>query len=308
MQFQRLPWPPTHDSTSQRLRGFYPKTISDRNKLRDFLAELDSFKDRPNSTRLSVRAIVHTPLILSIGRFGVEAVLPLRRSPEYSLVYLAYNAPGRLTHLKKLKTQAEELAGLQADFRGRAIAELKRQAIGYELATHPALDIATAEQIRDLFAVRFLACPEPMSVDNIMNMSSTSVIVTAKNAATGELAGVFMGDLSFADIEGQALRMVEFNHVLAKSGAPHQALIPLMAFLVIKETTWSSPIIFAEAHADVLALQAACLTVGMQYCGTMRASFLMVHLNEKSGMQIFKNAHVWHLPEARRIEILGELG
>ncbi|HLC68892.1 MAG TPA: hypothetical protein VJH24_03550 [Candidatus Bilamarchaeaceae archaeon] len=294
---KRLPWPPVYDQRSDRLRGFYPKLIASNARLSDLMKELQPLKEDSGASRVSVRAVVHRGFLPLINHhFSVEAEIPAGHFFDgCSIAYIAWNGEGR-ADLESVARQKEKLARLQTDFHRPSRRQLIQPTEDYTLLEHPTISNEIAERIARLFAQSFRSYPQDMSTENIRHMPEDHFIVTAHDPSYA-VDAVFMAECTIADIDGKWLPLFEFNHVVATNQTPHQALIPLMAYKILEHIAHSeNPIIFAEARADTLALQAACLAVGMRHCGTMLASFQLQDLAEQKSVSPYKNAHVWHLP------------
>lgn len=290
LKFQQLPWPPIYDSRSQRLRGFY-LTLVNRLPLADGLnVELRGFR-HSEATRTSIRAVIDRKLLREFEGM-IEAAIPIDHIFDgCSIVYLALN-DARRPRDPSLPDQIERLARLKETTRVDVASNLEAQLRGYHLLRHKTLDSQIVEQLAALFAERFTNYPIETSVNRIRLMPEDHIVVTAHNSA---LAAVFMADCTTIKINGKQIFLFEFNNVVASNGVPHRILIPLMAYEVISEAAiYRDSVIFAEARADMLALQAACLAVGMQHCGTMVSSFAIEDKGRKDQIP-YKSAHVWYL-------------
>ena len=291
-QRQALVWPPVYNAPNQRVKGFYPSTVTG-DRVVPLLESIESAKTNTSATRISIRAIVPRVVLEELREHAVsrgicvEAIFPINPIvPDCFVVYLSFNKPERVAHVYK----PIDPSLLSTSISPR---ELERRTEKYRLIRLVSIDAPTSEQIAELFASKFNVYPVDMCASAIRRMPDDHVVMAAYDST--DLISIFMADMAHCSLdESRTLTFFDFVNVASKRDGLW--LIPRMAReVVVHSREYENPIVYAEARADIPGLQICCSRAGMQRSGTLVASSLFRDHGEKEAE--FRDTVVWYIPQ-----------
>lgn len=291
---QALVWPPIYDAKNRRIKGFYPQIVGPRNT-GPLLEALQGLQSHGHATRVLVRAIVERSVLERLGNgrnHTLEAWFPINQPQGCAVAYFASNKPERQP--RKPGRGLDVLRGLSAEHRAMPREQLEDAASAYQISHIDKMDMQTANAMVRLFASRFDDYPIDLTAEGIARMPYDHVVMAAfERGAPGSPLAVFMADRASIQIHGVVLTFFDFVNVVSQKDG--LVLIPLMAHHVIeKAREYSNPVIYAEARADVIGLQACCIRAGMRFCGLLAASSLFKDKKEEAAS--FRDTLVWYVP------------
>ncbi|MCX6729391.1 MAG: hypothetical protein NTV95_01915 [Candidatus Saccharibacteria bacterium] len=216
-------WPPA-ESSHERIRGFYPEIIRDETQadsLTEQLAVFQSeFETEPETTRLSIRAVVADDIIEQIGTLAatmpIESAMPLfiNRTSAFHIVYF-----GRNKQLRQV--EAEEIS----DHTTRIISATEKEIY----ASDPSQDLLQqgyiAEKYSELNANDVFndVCRlyskfgyDIQDTYDLLNNPSNSVVF-ARDHETGRVVSTVMAEHANIDMEDETLpvlRVCEFTEAI----------------------------------------------------------------------------------------------
>ena len=190
-------WPPA-ESSHERIRGFYPEIIRDETQadsLTEQLAVFQSeFETEPETTRLSIRAVVADDIIEQIGTLAetmpIESAMPLfiNKTSAFHIVYFGLNKQPRQVEAEEISYHiAEKYSELNANDVFDDVCRLYSK-FGYD--------------VQDTY--------------DLLNNPSNSVVF-ARDHETGRVVSTVMAEHANIDMEDETLpvlRVCEFTEAI----------------------------------------------------------------------------------------------